>query len=376
MSQSPAGILRLHGLYYYVNDLARSRRLFVDQLDFAEVAGGEDESGQYAIFEAGRARYIFVQPKENTGEAAAFLRAHPEGIGRIAFEVRDLDRAFEELERRGATPIMDIQSADGPNGSIRYFDITTPFGATTWRFLTRTGDVLDPDIPLYDSPRGGQNKYGFRVIDHITSNFRSLSPAILWMKHVMGFEQFWDIQFHTQDIRHSDAKGSGLKSIVMRDPDSGIKFANNEPKRPFFDQSQISLFVDDLRCEGVQHTALALTDIIPAVRGLSEKSVPFLSTPNSYYEALPEHLKEIGVNELDEEISTLQELGILVDGRAHKKYLLQIFLQEAASIHNDKDAGPFFLEIIQRKGDPGFGGGNFKALFKSIERQQQAEGRA
>ena len=192
----------------------------------------------------------------------------------------------------------------------------------------------------------------------------------------MGFEQFWDIQFHTQDIRHSDAKGSGLKSIVMRDPDSGIKFANNEPKRPFFDQSQISLFVDDLRCEGVQHTALALTDIIPAVRGLSEKSVPFLSTPNSYYEALPEHLKEIGVNELDEEISTLQELGILVDGRAHKKYLLQIFLQEAASIHNDKDAGPFFLEIIQRKGDPGFGGGNFKALFKSIERQQQAEGRA
>ena len=374
---SPAGIRRLHGLYYYVHNLERSRRLFVDQLDFREVAGGEDDEGYYAVFEAERARYFFIEPKEGiVNEASHFLQRHPEGIGRLAFEVKDLETALSNLEARGATPIHGIQSVTTPDGTLRYFDITTPFGETTWRFLTRDGDILDPTIKRYETPQGGQNRFGFKVIDHITSNFRTMSPALLWMEHVMGFEQYWDVQFHTSDLAPDATSGSGLKSVVMRDPHSGLKFANNEPKRPFFTASQIQLFVNDLRCDGVQHTALALSDgIVPTIHELQKRGVPFLNTPDSYYELLPNRLKSIGVDEIDEDIDELHPLGILVDGRAHKKYLLQIFLQEAAAIHEDKSAGPFFLEIIQRKGDPGFGEGNFRALFESIERQQVNEGR-
>lgn len=374
---SPAGIRRLHGLYYYVHDLDRSRRLFVDQLDFTEIAGGEDEEGRYAVFEAERARYFFIEPRQDVNtEASRFLKRHPEGIGRLAFEVKDLEAALTQLEARGATPMQEIQEVETSEGCLRYFDITTPFGDTTWRFLTRTGEVLDPTIRRHETPRGGQNRFGFKVIDHITSNFRTMRPALLWMEHVMGFEQYWDVQFHTSDLSPDATQGSGLKSVVMRDPHSGLKFANNEPKRPFFNASQIQLFVDDLRSDGVQHTALALSEgIIPTIATLRERGVPFLDTPASYYEMLPSRLERIGVEVIDEDIDEIQPLGILVDGRAYKKYLLQIFLQEAASIHDDPSAGPFFLEIIQRKGDPGFGEGNFRALFESIERQQFSEGR-
>ena len=377
MSSSPAGIRRLHGIYSYVKDLDRSRALFVDQLDFIEIAGGEDEEGRYAVFEAGKARYFFVQPSETSShEAATFLRRHPEGIGRLAFEVKDLDAAFTQLEARGATPMCEIQTAQNSDGVMRYFDISTPFGDTTWRFLEREGDILDPYVSRHETPVGGENRFDFRCVDHITSNFRTMRPALLWMEHVMGFEQYWDIQFHTSDMDSEATKGSGLKSVVMRDPHSGLKFANNEPKRPFFNASQIQLFVNDLRGDGVQHTALALDQgIISTVAELRARGVPFLGTPDTYYELLPKHLRRIGVDEIDEPISDLQPQGILVDGRAYKKYLLQIFLQDASSIHGDTDAGPFFLEIIQRKGDPGFGGGNFRALFESIERQQVVEGR-
>ena len=98
-----------------------------------------------------------------------------------------------------------------------------------------------------------------------------------------------------------------------------------------------------------------------------------MPTPSTYYDMLPERLKEIGVGSIDENIDILRELEILVDGEAERKYLLQIFLKESSRHLDDKNAGPFFFEIIQRKGSNGFGAGNFRALFESIERQQRQE---
>lgn len=95
-----------------------------------------------------------------------------------------------------------------------------------------------------------------------------------------------------------------------------------------------------------------------------------MHTPDAYYEALPERLEREGVERIDEDIAELQELGILVDGAAKGAYLLQIFLKDSAGLYGSPDAGPFFFELIQRKGDPGFGAGNFRALFESIEREQ------
>jgi len=157
----------------------------------------------------------------------------------------------------------------------------------------------------------------------------------------------------------------------MWDPWSGTKFANNEPARPFFKSSQINLFNEDLRGDGVQHIALTVTDILGAVRGLRASGVSFMPTPGSYFDMLPERIAASGIGEIDEDIETLRELSILIDGAHHHAYMLQIFLKESAGLYGDPSAGPFFYEIIQRKGDRGFGAGNFRALFESIEREQR-----
>jgi 4-hydroxyphenylpyruvate dioxygenase len=159
----------------------------------------------------------------------------------------------------------------------------------------------------------------------------------------------------------------------MWDPATGIKFANNEPYRPHFKNSQINIFHEDNRGDGVQHVALATPDILSAVRGLRSRGVEFLETPHRYYELLPERLRREGVERIAEDISELEKLGILVDGQAKGAYLLQIFLKDSAGLYASPEAGPFFFELITRKGDQGFGAGNFRALFESIEREQAAE---
>ena len=198
---------------------------------------------------------------------------------------------------------------------------------------------------------------------------------VLWMKHVMGFEEFWNIKFHTEEeIAKGDQHGTGLKSIVMWDPHSTVKFANNEPSRPRFKNSQINVYVEDQRGEGVQHLALIVRDIVPTVKAMRETSgLDFLSTPKSYYDYLPERIEKSGIKRIDENVEELRDLQILVDGHKDHQYLLQIFMKENSQLLKDRESGPFFYEIIQRKGDKGFGGGNFKALFESIERAQRAE---
>ncbi|HET7752849.1 MAG TPA: VOC family protein [Anaeromyxobacteraceae bacterium] len=382
-SLEPIGIVRLEALHYYVRDLDRARRFYRDTLDFAEIARSSPElerdgRQRSAVFEAGKVRIVCSAPSGEGGRAWRWLRKHPEGVGSLVFEVEDCARTFRLLEERGGTPVTDVEERDG----VRTFNVTTPFGDTTFRFVERRGDALYPGMQRIADATGG-NSFGFGEIDHVTSNFETMKPALLWMEHVLGFEEFWEVQFHTADATASEArrqammrKGSGLRSVVMRDPKSGVKFANNEPWRPAFKSSQINIFHEDQRGDGVQHAALTVGDIVSAVRAMRAKGVEFMPTPGTYYDALPSRLKEIGVGQIQEEVATLRELEILVDGAAPGSYLLQIFLKDAAGLWKDPEAGPFFFEIIQRKGDKGFGAGNFRALFESIERDQQSTGRA
>jgi 4-hydroxyphenylpyruvate dioxygenase len=300
------------------------------------------------------------------------LRQHPDGIGTIVFEVNDAHATFRHLDAAGGTPIDEVKTFSDDSGSLATFSITTPFGDTTFRFIERRGyRGFFPGMHLYELRKGGCNRFGLERIDHITSNFQTMKPTLLWLEHVMGFKPLWDVQFHTQDVATTTlSDGSGLRSAVMWDPHTGIKFANNEPYRPFFRASQINIFNSEHRGSGVQHLALRTQDILHAVRGLRRRQVRFMSTPDAYYEALPERLQRLGIHKIDEHIEDLKQLGILVDGEGANRYLLQIFLQDSASLYNSAEAGPFFFEIIQRKGDEGFGAGNFRALFESIERQQ------
>ena len=161
----------------------------------------------------------------------------------------------------------------------------------------------------------------------------------------------------------------------MWDRRSGLKFANNEPAAPDFEASQIFLFCEDHHGPGIQHVALRVKDLLTAVKDLRARGVPFMPTPATYYDLLPDRLLAMGVNGIDEDLGSLRDLEVLVDGSAPSRYLLQIFMKEAADVFKDRQAGPLFLELLQRKGDDGFGAGNFRALFESIERQQRQAAR-
>jgi 4-hydroxyphenylpyruvate dioxygenase len=382
MENREIGMRKLLGLHYYVHDLERSRRFYLDRLGFAEIGKSSEElerAGRQRslVFQAGDIVIACSAPQGEGGRAARYLAKHPDGIGTLAFEVDDIEHTFRLLEQRGGTPINDITRVQDEGGSLATFSITTPFGDTTFRFIERRGFAgFFPGMELYpESGRvvgaAGDNPIGFTHIDHVTTNFQTMAPALLWLEHVLGMQPLWEVEFHTRDVAKYEVRGgSGLRSKVLWDPRSRVKFANNEPYRPAFRSSQINQFVEVQRGDGVQHAALVTADIISAVRKLRERGVEFMPTPHSYYESLPERLAQLGIGAIEEPIDTLEELQILVDGHAAGRYLLQIFMKDSGALYLEPAAGPFFFELIQRKGDEGFGAGNFRALFESIEREQ------
>lgn len=374
------GIKRLEAIHYYVHDLERSRRFYTDMLDIPEVGKSAidiDQKGRQraAVFDTGSLQIVVSQPLGEGGRAARYLRNHPDGIGTLIFEVEDAERAFKLLDARGGTPIQEVQRVKDDHGEIAYFSITTPLGDTTFRFVERKGyAAIFPGITRIEN-RGAGNQFGLGAADHITSNFQTMSPALLWFEHVLGFERYWSVEFHTQDVAPDEA-GSGLRSVVMRDPVSGVKFANNEPRRPSFTASQINLFNRDHRGDGVQHVAFECKDLMNAVSAMRTRGIEFMHTPDAYYDALRDRMQQRGVGQIEESIEALRTRGILVDGSEKGRYMLQIFLKDSQALYGDPKAGPFFFELIERKGDLGFGAGNFRALFESIERDQTKAGAA
>ena len=191
----------------------------------------------------------------------------------------------------------------------------------------------------------GGNKFGFEDMDHVTANFQTMKPMLLWMEHVLGFEQFWEVAFHTSDAAKAvhgantvRTSGSGLKSIVMWDPASRVRFANNEPARPFFRNSQINVFNEELRGDGVQHVALSVRDILTAVRELRANGVAFMPTPASYYDLLPERIEKSGIKTIDEDIGRSCASSRCDRRRSTStRTCWQIFLKESAGLYGDPD---------------------------------------
>ncbi|MDP3274103.1 MAG: VOC family protein [Deltaproteobacteria bacterium] len=372
MAKESLGLLGYDSFHFAVHDAERSRSFYAEKLDFRLIATSSEAAiearGERSdVYAAGDARVVVTRPERDDSQAAKYLRRHPAGVTTLAFTVRDAAHTLRVLESRGATVLAELEEDTRDGGHYRAFEVATPLGEVRFRFVERENyPLFSPSmraVPHDDSP----NRFGIALIDHITSNMRTMAPHLLWLEHVLGFERYWDVKFHTDDLRKG--AGSGLKSTVMWDPESGIKFANNEPLRPRWDASQIAKFVDDNAGAGVQHAALLMNDLVSTVRDLRENGVEFLGTPGSYYDALPERMAERKVSNLVEDIETLRALQILVDGR-DDKYMTQIFMKEAALLYSEREAGPFFFELIARRGYPGFGEGNFRALFDAIEREQ------
>lgn len=368
------GIVGWDAFHFIVADLERSRRFYNSMMKVPEVARLDPrhaaEQGEDAVmFGAGRARVICVTPRERGSRAERWLRRHPDGVAVLTLRVREVETARKRLEERGATLITGVISEPDHRGRpFRYFEIATPLGDVRLRFVERANDALPPGFtPLREGPEA--NPFGFQVVDHVTSNFLTIEPFVTWLRDVLGFEEFWRVHFHTSDLRGGNG-GSGLASIVMTDPESGIKLANNEPAAPNYEASQIFTFVEGNNGPGVQHVAFHVPAIISAVEGLRSNGIEFLDTPATYYDMLPSRLARAGVSTLAENTEDLRRLGILVDG-GDERYLLQIFMVEGGLLYGDEKAGPFFYEVIQRRGARGFGEGNFRALFEAIERDQE-----
>jgi 4-hydroxyphenylpyruvate dioxygenase len=375
------GIQGIDHIDFVVHDLDRSRQFYEGKMDFALAARSgaayEEATGERSlVFDAAKVRVQCTASLRKDSRAGAFLRSHPDGIRSVTFRVADLDHAWKTLESRGAN-IVDEPA--GKAGGYRSFAIASPLGDVQYVFLERGKEAppsgVDPRLtPVVrtGTEATGRNRHQFTHVDHITSNTLDMRNLSRWYKEVLGFEHFWDIRFHTRDSKPDMQGGSGLTSIVMWDPSSNVKFATNEPLRPNFHNSQIAKFVDDNHGPGVQHIAFSTSHIMDVIPQMRQAGLKFLETPDAYYAMLPKRLAERGVANLKEEIEELRKRRILVDGRDNR-YLLQIFMQEAALLYNEQAAGPFFYEVIQRHGDQGFGEGNFRALFESIERQQVGE---
>ena len=368
------GIVGWDSYEFVVADLERSRQFYAEQMRVPEVAvldpRGAAERGERAVlFAAGKAQVVCVAPTDRDSRAGRWLRRHPDGVAVLGLRVRSVEETRRRLEERGATfigPVRDETDAEGR--PYRSFEIATPLGDVRFRFVEKTAEALPPGFaPI--AAGDGRNPYELQVIDHVTSNFLTIEPHVTWLRDVMGFEEYWRVHFHTSDLRGGEG-GSGLASTVMWDPESGIKLANNEPAAPNYEASQIYTFVEANHGAGVQHVAFHVPKIVPVVDGLRRSGIDFLATPATYYDMLPSRLAARRVGNFSEDIETLRRLGILVDGE-DDRYLLQIFMVEGGVMYEDAAAGPFFYEVIQRRGARGFGEGNFRALFEAIERDQE-----
>jgi 4-hydroxyphenylpyruvate dioxygenase len=370
------GITGYDVIEFVVNDLPRSRRFYEEMMDVPEVARlsgrasaerGEDAS----IYRAGKAIIECIAPKERGSRAERWLSRHPDGVSVLGFRVRDVEHTRRLLEERGACLVSDgiVESTSADGSPRRHVDIASPLGDVRFRFTQREPSALPEGFDPVESS-GEQNRHGFQVVDHVTSNMLTMQPHIAFLRDVMGFEEYWRVHFHTSDVQGGDG-GSGLASIVMWDPESGIKLANNEPAAPSYENSQIYTFVEDNQGAGVQHVAFHVPEILGAVEGLRERGIQFLDTPATYYDMLPARMATRNVTNISENVDDLRRLGILVDGD-DDRYLLQIFMVEGGVLYDDRKAGPFFYEVIQRRGARGFGEGNFRALFEAIERDQKS----
>ena len=371
---SDLGIIGWDRFEYVVQDIEEAERFYRDKLGLP--AAGRSSATEAArsgeeglLLQAGSVTFSCHAPRDPGSRAGRWLARHPEGVCTLAFRVKDLDGARRTLEERGATFACAPEAgADAAGRPWRRFETATPLGDVRFRFVERPADGFPAGFDPVEAP-GGANPFSFQVIDHVTSNFLTLEPWVTWLRDVLGFEEYWRVRFHTSDVK-GDEGGTGLASVVMWDPGSGVKMANNEPLLPNFESSQIHAFVEENRGPGVQHVAFHLPDIAGSVEQMRRRGVEFLETPGAYYEMLPGRMRERKVTTFKEDVGRLRELGILVDG-ADDKYLLQIFSVEGKALHADEQGGPFFYEFIQRRGARGFGEGNFRALFESIEREQE-----
>jgi len=358
--ENPLKLKRIHHVEFWTGNAKQSaffyRNAFgFSQLAYAGLETGNREAASYVLAQ-GIVRFVLTSPLRDDHPAAEHIRRHGDGVIDIALLVDDADFAFDEAVRRGAKPAIEPHDVRDDFGSVRRAAIHT-YGDTIHSFIS-IQDYRGSFLPGYQPAEVEGESAGLLVVDHIVGNVE-LGKMNEWAEYysrVMGFSRY--ITFDDKDI---STEFSALMSIVMSDDNRVVKFPINEPA-PGRKKSQIDEYLEWYGGPGVQHVALLCGDIIATVKRLKENGVEFLTIPDSYYEELPKR-----VGEIEEPMDEIRALNVLID-KDEEGYLLQLFTKPL------EDRPTLFFEIIQRKGSRVYGKGNFKALFESIEHEQEKRG--
>ena len=329
---------------------SRALAALFENLGFSAIA--RHRSKDVLLYRQGEINFIINHEPDSF--AQSFARVHGPSVCALGIRVKDAASAYKRALSLGAKPHqgnvgpmeLNIPAIQGIGGSLIYL-------------IDRYGpqSIYDVDFtPLpgaFPAPKG----VGLRSIDHLTHNVQA-GRMDVWA-------EFYEKLFNFREMRYFDIKGkkTGLTSRALVSPCGKIRIPINEPSD---DKSQIQEYLDAYKGEGIQHIALLTEDIFATVESLRERGVRFMDTPDSYYDLVDRRLPKHG-----QDLARLRLNRILVDGEPIDKagkedLLLQIF--------TDTVIGPIFFEIIQRKGNEGFGEGNFQALFEAIERDQMARG--
>jgi 4-hydroxyphenylpyruvate dioxygenase len=333
------------------------------------------QSEAYAGLETGmrdRASYVLKQDKirlvlttalNSNSPIGEHVKKHGDGVKVIALWVEDARSSYEETVKRGAKSFMEPVVEKDENGEVVRAGIYA-YGETVFIFVERK-NYNGLFLPGYKKWESNYNPapVGLKYVDHMVGNvgWNQMNVWVKWFEDVMGF-----VNFLSFDDKQITTEYSALMSKVMSNGNGRIKFPINEPAEGK-KKSQIEEYLDFYEGEGVQHIAVATDDILKTVTEMRARGVEFLSAPpQAYYDMAPERLAKFN-HKLQEDVRKLQSLGIMIDAD-EEGYLLQIFTKPV------EDRPTLFYEIIQRMGAKGFGAGNFKALFESIEREQELRG--
>jgi len=348
---------------FYVGNARQSAHYYRSAFGFRLAAYRGPETGtrdraSYVLAQ-NKIRLVLTTPLHSEHPIATHVHRHGDGVRDIALWVDNAESAWRETTSRGACSVRRPETLHDESGRVTVASIAA-YGDTIHTFVERA-NYHGPFLPGFRAMEENDSvarPVGLEHIDHIVGNvgWGEMDRWVDFYRDVMGFRLFK--HFDDRDI---STEYSALMSKVMSNGNERVKFPINEPARGKR-RSQIEEYLDFYHGPGVQHIAMATSNIIETVSALRDQGVEFLRIPSTYYEDL---LSRAGP--IDEPLPELRELGILVD-RDDEGYMLQIFTRPV------EDRPTLFFEIIQRKGSRSFGKGNFKALFEAIEREQALRG--
>ncbi|MDW3649039.1 MAG: 4-hydroxyphenylpyruvate dioxygenase [Bacteroidia bacterium] len=349
-------------LELYVGNSKQAAHFYKTAFGFQDLAYAGLETGlkdrESYVLVQDKIRLVLTSPLKEGTDIGRHIDKHGDGVKVVALWTDDATKAYEETLKRGAKSAFEPIVEEDEFGKVVRSGIYT-YGETLHVFVERE-EYNGIFLPGYKKL---ETKYhptptGLKYVDHMVGNVElgKMNEWVSFYENVMGFANI--LSFDDNDI---STEYTALMSKVMSNGNGRIKFPINEPAEGL-KKSQVDEYLEFYNGAGVQHIAVATDDIVKTVRELESRGVEFLRVPTTYYDQLQER-----VGEIDEDIDSLKELGILVD-RDDEGYLLQIFTRPV------EPRPTMFFEIIQRKGAQSFGKGNFKALFEAIEREQAVRG--